>query len=90
MSEGWEILRIVGSEEEAALVAGFLRNHHIPVEVESLLFHQEPVTFGRLAEVRIRVPAERLEEAGRLLHQREAAWDADAGEGESGAGEEEP
>jgi hypothetical protein len=35
--------------------------------VESLLFHQEPVTFGRMGEVRVRVPAREADEAERLL-----------------------
>jgi hypothetical protein len=63
----WETLTTVGTEEEAALVAGFLDAAGIPAEIESLLFHQEPVTFGRLGEVRVKVPAERLEEARAAL-----------------------
>ncbi|MCM2269324.1 MAG: DUF2007 domain-containing protein [Thermoanaerobaculia bacterium] len=63
----WEIVTTVGTEEEAALVAGFLEAAGIAAEVESLLFHQEPVTFGRLGEVRVRVPADRLDEARAVL-----------------------
>jgi hypothetical protein len=63
----WETLTTVGTEEEAALVAGFLDGAGIPAEIESLLFHQEPVTFGRLGEVRVKVPAERLAEARAAL-----------------------
>lgn len=81
MSEGWPILRTVGTDEEAELIAGYLRSNELPAEVESLLFHQEPVTFGRLGEVRVRVPAERLDEAERLLAEQEAA----AGETEAAA-----
>lgn len=63
----WEIVTTVGTEEEAALVTGFLESAGIAAKVESLLFHQEPVNFGRLGEVRIHVPAERLAEARAVL-----------------------
>ena len=76
MSEAWETVRVLGTEEEAALVAGFLEESGIPSEVESLLFHQEPVNFGGLGEVRVKVPADRLDEAERVLSERDAAFDA--------------
>jgi hypothetical protein len=72
MSDPWAIVRTVGTDEEAELIAGYLRSCEVPAEVESLLFHQEPVTFGRLGEVRVRVPAERRTEAERLLAERDA------------------
>ena len=79
--EGWEIVKTVGTEEEATLVAGFLEGSGLPVEIESLLFHQEPVTFGHLGEVRVLVPAEHRDEALRLLAASEAGGTAsDAGE----------
>ena len=61
--ENWPIVRIVGTEEEAQLIRGFLDNQDIPAQVESLLFHQEPVNFGHLGEIRIRVPAEYEQQA---------------------------
>lgn len=70
MSEGWEIVETVGTEAEAALIAGFLESRGVAAQVESLLFHQEPVTFGRLGEVRVRVPAADAERARRLLAER--------------------
>jgi hypothetical protein len=73
MAEGWEIVRTVGTDEEATLIAGYLEGCGVPAEVESLLFHQEPVNFGRMGEVRVRVPAERLDEAERMLAEREVA-----------------
>jgi hypothetical protein len=63
----WQIVTIVGTDEEAALVAGCLAAAGIRAEIESLLFHQEPVTFGRLGEVRVRVAAEDLDAARRAL-----------------------
>ena len=80
-SATWETVRIVGTEEEAALLAGFLEECDIPSEVESLLVHQEPVNFGRLGEVRVKVPADRLTEAESLLAERDAA--VAAGDAES-------
>lgn len=85
MAEDWAVVRIVGTDEEAELIAGFLRSRDVPTEVESLLFHQEPVTFGRLGEVRIRVPADREEEAHRLLDE---GAPADRGGGGGDDGEE--
>lgn len=70
MHEGWEICEVVGTDEEAALIAGFLRSRGIEATLESLVFHQEPVTFGRLGEVRVRVPSSQSEEARKLLTQR--------------------
>jgi len=74
MSAGWEIVETVGTDEEAALIAGFLQSRGVPALVESLLFRQEPVTFGRLGEVRLRVPAERVAEARRLLEERRSRF----------------
>ena len=72
MSDQWATVRTVGTDQEAELIAGYLRSCDVPAEVESLLFHQEPVTFGRLGEVRIRVPADRRAEAESLLAERDA------------------
>jgi hypothetical protein len=70
MTTGWEVCDVVGTEEEAVLIAGFLRSRGIEANLESLVFHQEPVTFGRLGEVRVRVPGEQADEARKLLAQR--------------------
>lgn len=68
----WKIVETVGTEEEATLVAGFLEAEGIPSRIESLLFHQEPTTFGALSEVRIHVAASDLSRAEELLAQRES------------------
>jgi hypothetical protein len=68
----WEPATIVGTDEEAALVAGFLSNNGIPTQVESLHASEFPADFGRLGEVHVMVPAERLDEARQLLAQNEA------------------
>jgi hypothetical protein len=77
----WEIVRTVGTEEEATLIVGFLESAGIAARVESLRFHQEPVNFGKLGEVRVLVPADSVVSATELLD----ASDLAAGDGEGGA-----
>ena len=77
----WEILDTVGTEQEALLIAGFLESRDVPVRVESLSFRQEPVTFGALAQVRLRVPAAYVAEARRLLDARRHRFAIVDGEG---------
>lgn len=77
----WVTVRTVGTEEEAAVIEGYLRAQDVPAQVESLLFHQEPVTFGRLGEVRVRVPPDRADEAERLLAELESSPPEGPGEG---------
>ena len=64
---GFEIVRTVGTEEEASLIAGFLAAGGVEATVESLLFHQEPVAFGRLGEVRVLVAESDADRARELL-----------------------
>jgi hypothetical protein len=71
----WEIVETFGSEEEANLVAGYLAGQGIDARIESLLFHQEPMTFGALSEVRVLVPAADLERAATLVAERESGAD---------------
>ena len=89
MHEAWEICDVVGTEEEAVLIAGFLRSRGIEANLESLVFHQEPVTFGRLGEVRVRVPKEQADEARKILAQRKLRFGLIHGEA-GGEVEEEP
>jgi formate dehydrogenase assembly factor FdhD len=77
--DNWEIVETVGTEEEASLVAGFLEAEGIASQVESLLFHQEPATFGGLSEVRILVHANDVERARQLIAERE---DSEPSEGD--------
>lgn len=73
LDESWEVVATVGTDEEANILAGYLRANEVSAEVESLRFHQEPVNFGSLGEVRVRVPMEQRQEALRLLSEREVA-----------------
>ena len=73
MAEDWETVKVVNSEEEAALVVGFLNSNGIEAGAESLFASEFPADVGELAEVRIQVPAERVSEALSLLEESERA-----------------
>lgn len=68
----WEIVRTVGTDLEAELIVGYLRSNAIPAQVESIRFEQEPVNFGDMSQVHVRVPKEHQAIAKRLLDQRDA------------------
>jgi hypothetical protein len=84
-AEEWEIVKIVGTEEEAMVVVGFLQSSGIDAEPESLHVSEFPTDIGDLANVNIRVPPDRAEEARALLNQRE-----DVATGQEGAMAGEP
>ena len=67
----WETVRSVGTEEEATLIVGYLRANDIPAQMESVRFNQEPVNFGDMSDVRVRVPDEFKQQALELLSDRE-------------------
>jgi len=69
MSDKWVAVATVGTEEEAALIAGFLDSEGLRAVVESRRFNQEPVNFGNLAQVEVKVPAGEAERAITLLKQ---------------------
>jgi hypothetical protein len=72
----WPVVRTVGSDEEAKLIVGFLESREIPAKVESLKFHQEPVNFGAMGEVRVHVHPDHAVEAGELLASQDRGADA--------------
>lgn len=80
MAEEWEIVKIVGTEEEATIVTGFLQSSGIESEAESLHASEFPTDVGNLATVRIRVPAEHAETARALLNEREDVATGDEGQ----------
>ncbi|MBV8202567.1 MAG: hypothetical protein JOZ15_18275 [Acidobacteria bacterium] len=84
----WRIAKIVETNEEATLVAGFLNSNDIPAEVESLHVEELPVNLGGLGEVRVRVPADRLDEARALLDASEVPGTDDAVEAAAAAATE--
>jgi hypothetical protein len=75
----WEIVKIVGSEEEASIVIGFLQSSGIEAEAESLHASEFPAEIGELANVNIRVPAGQADEARAALNAREDVATGDEG-----------
>ncbi|HYH46062.1 MAG TPA: hypothetical protein VEG34_10270 [Thermoanaerobaculia bacterium] len=78
MAEEWAIVKDVGTDEEAMVVVGFLENNGIPAEVDSLQSSELPLG-DNIDSVRVRVPAERAEEAIALLNTRENVATGDDG-----------
>jgi hypothetical protein len=89
MAEEWEIVKVVGTEEEAAVVVGFLQSSGIESVAESLHASEFPTEIGDLAQINIRVPPEQAEDGRALLNQREDVATGDDGDmaGEPLAGE---
>lgn len=77
----WVAVADAATEEEAAVIAGFLKSQGLSALVDSKRFHQEPVNFGELSPVEVKVPVEQESEAVSLLTSQ-AAGDA-AGETQS-------
>jgi len=80
--EPWKTAKIVGTDEEASLVIGFLNNNGIESQAESLHASEFPTDFGPLGEVHVMVPAEQLAEAQQLLEKIDAETAVPAAEGE--------
>ncbi len=81
---GWDQVAETSQVFEAELIALRLREAGLPAQVVDQTFHQEPLPDVRAFNVvRVLVPAERAEEARRLLAQSvELPADAEASEGE--------
>ena len=73
-NESWSAVERVANESEAALVVGFLQNHDIPARVVDKSFHQAPTSDEDLSPIEVAVPSDRVEEARRVLDQREAEF----------------
>ncbi|HEX3556479.1 MAG TPA: hypothetical protein VIA62_24930 [Thermoanaerobaculia bacterium] len=78
--EEWEIVKVVGTPEEATIVVGFLNSSGIEAEAESLHVSELPTDLGDLSEIRIRVPSEQAQEARALLDSREDIATGEEGE----------
>jgi hypothetical protein len=82
MTEGeetgnWVVVEGVGSETEAALVAGFLESEGIPARVVDRSFHLTPTPEDdELSPIGVAVRAERLRDAEEALARREAEFAA--------------
>ena len=68
-----QTVKIVNSEEDAALAVGFLQANGFDAGFESLHASEFPTDVGQLSEVRIQVPAEQAADALRLLADSESA-----------------
>ncbi len=67
----WVEIASTGSEDEARLVQGFLEAEGIPAQIENVRFSMEPVTFGRMGEIRVYVGAQDEVRAQELLRSRD-------------------
>ena len=78
--EEWEVVKIVGTDEEATVVVGFLQSSGIEAMAESLHASEFPTdNIGDLSQVRIRVRPEQAAEATALLNSRENIVTGDDG-----------
>jgi hypothetical protein len=83
MADNWgdfDVVKIVGTEEEAAVVVGFLRESGIEASEESLHASELPFEVGGFSEIRIRVPKAQAAKAAELLNEREDVATGEAGE----------
>jgi hypothetical protein len=76
----WEIVKVVGTPEEATIVVGFLQGSGIVAEAESLRVSELPTDLGDLSEIRIRVPPDQAQDARALLDSREDIATGDEGD----------
>jgi len=68
-----QTVKIVTTEEEAAVVVGFLQANGFDAGAESLHASEFPADLGQLSEIRIEVPSEQAADALRLLADSESA-----------------
>ena len=71
----WVEIASTGNEDEAKLLQGFLEAEGIPAQVENVRFSMEPVTFGKMGEIRVYVPQEEEAKAMQLLREREREYE---------------
>ena len=71
----WVEIASVGTEDEARLIAGFLDAEGLPAQVENVQFSMEPVTFGKMGDIRVYVSRENESRAMELLRKREVAYE---------------
>ena len=71
----WVEIASTGTEDEAALLAGFLDAEGIPAQVEDVKFNMEPINFGAMGEIRVYVPSEHEQRAQELLREREREYE---------------
>jgi hypothetical protein len=71
----WVEIASVGTEDEARLLEGFLEAEGIDAQVENVTFSMEPVTFGKMGEIRVYVKSHDETRAMGLLRSREEEYE---------------
>jgi hypothetical protein len=71
----WVEISSVGTEDEARLLEGFLEAEGIAAQVENVKFSMEPVTFGKMGDIRIYVGSQDEARAMELLRKREVEYE---------------
>ena len=71
----WVEIASTGTQDEAALLQGFLEAEGIPAQIENVKFTMEPINFGKMGDIRVYVVAEDEQKALELLRQREREYD---------------
>jgi putative signal transducing protein len=71
----WVEIVSTANSDEAELIQGFLKAEGIDAQIEHAEAHILPSTIGKLADVRIYVPASDEERALLLLRQRQQEWE---------------
>ncbi len=71
----WVEIASTGTEDEAALLAGFLDAEGIPAQVEDVKFNMAPTDFGTMGDIRVYVPSEHEQRAQALLREREQEYE---------------
>ena len=71
----WVEIASTGTEDEAALLKGFLEAEGIAAQIEDVKFSMEPVNFGTMGDIRIYVGAADEARAMSLLREREREYD---------------
>ena len=71
----WVEIASTGTQDEAALLQGFLEAEGIAAQVENVKFTMEPINFGTMGDIRVYVAKEDEQRALELLRQREKEYD---------------
>ena len=74
-NETWVEIASSGNEDEANLIRGFLEAEGIPAQIENVKFSMEPITFGKMGDIRVYVGASDQARAQELLRSRERDFD---------------
>jgi hypothetical protein len=71
----WVEIASTGTEDEAALLRGFLEAEGIPAQIENVKFKMEPINFGTMGDIRVYVPGEEEQHAQELLRSRNQQYE---------------